>query len=499
MSSAASVPSAFGAWQWPTTTANWSSAPAVQSPNEPLNHRHPKERAARILERRRVETQVRAAVQWVHEVAGRTAPQAIASAKFPLVSSVDSLRYAIEHRNKDGSPWQRRSQEILTDDELDALIGRYRAAGFRGGCSAQEVKLLQDGAVQLIKARAPPERYTDAELRILRPGATPVSKGWCQMVGEMVKILESRELARDAASTHSVVSTSACDPADTSIQSAAGSARAPPSSTPAGDDRSASCQSPQCVLMAGADAQYPQCGLMPRADFSARDSRCYLYALQQLQSRRLHLAASADATAMAAQRSDRLAPAEAVEGNDAATAGSITRTAATSTEGVAPVDFGSISPAPPPADGYRWPWAATLPVQAAVDGSRLSLRTPLPPSMPAVWTDSETPAVVGSKRSRQVPIEVEAVEVECVPVRTVAPPETVLETIRCCICMDTFVDPHLISACSHSFCRDCIHRHLHTRGNEWCPRCRGPARWRDVLRNHDMAAIVAAILAAYPA
>ena len=41
----------------------------------------------------------------------------------------------------------------------------------------------------------------------------------------------------------------------------------------------------------------------------------------------------------------------------------------------------------------------------------------------------------------------------------------------------------------HSFCYSCLRQFFQGRG-ESCPRCRHPARWRDVHQNHELAEIV---------
>ena len=65
-----------------------------------------------------------------------------------------------------------------------------------------------------------------------------------------------------------------------------------------------------------------------------------------------------------------------------------------------------------------------------------------------------------------------------------------LQHLTCSICCDVFSDPHFLSSCGHTFCRDCLEGYLRGRGDRQCPRCRAPAKWRDVVRNHDLAGVV---------
>jgi len=69
--------------------------------------------------------------------------------------------------------------------------------------------------------------------------------------------------------------------------------------------------------------------------------------------------------------------------------------------------------------------------------------------------------------------------------------ERLRQVLTCSICLDLFEDPHSLSTCQHSFCYACIRQFFRQRG-ESCPRCRHPARWRDVTRNHELAEIVGA-------
>lgn len=52
---------------------------------------------------------------------------------------------------------------------------------------------------------------------------------------------------------------------------------------------------------------------------------------------------------------------------------------------------------------------------------------------------------------------------------------------RCCICLDTYVDPVSIP-CGHNFCLDCIEGYWDTKDNPECPLCKETFRERPDLR-----------------
>ena len=71
-----------------------------------------------------------------------------------------------------------------------------------------------------------------------------------------------------------------------------------------------------------------------------------------------------------------------------------------------------------------------------------------------------------------------------------------LDAIKCPICLDLYDDPTSLSGCAHTFCRDCITKHL--RGSKppyysKCPECKKPATKRDCIPNDSMANVVQAV------
>ena len=75
---------------------------------------------------------------------------------------------------------------------------------------------------------------------------------------------------------------------------------------------------------------------------------------------------------------------------------------------------------------------------------------------------------------------------ECVPASAIA------DTLKCSICLDLYDDPLILSGCGHTFCRECITKHLQGRKaySSQCPECKKPARERDCLPAHRLAAVV---------
>ena len=74
--------------------------------------------------------------------------------------------------------------------------------------------------------------------------------------------------------------------------------------------------------------------------------------------------------------------------------------------------------------------------------------------------------------------------------------EVQLELLKCPVCLDLYDDPLFLSGCAHTFCRDCITKHL--RGSKppyysKCPKCKKPATKRDCLPNYSLASVVQAV------
>jgi hypothetical protein len=162
------------------------------SARKPLLSTKPKARAARALEDEEQERQIAAAVRWVAAAPDRTPSAALATGNFPLVTSAEALRAAMRGRLDDGSRVERKDNELLTPEELDNLRQRYVARGFVGSCGSKEQKMLQQGVLDILNARGPDgPTFTSVELAKIRPGATAVSKSWCEKITNRVK----RELA----------------------------------------------------------------------------------------------------------------------------------------------------------------------------------------------------------------------------------------------------------------------------------------------------------------
>ena len=64
--------------------------------------------------------------------------------------------------------------------------------------------------------------------------------------------------------------------------------------------------------------------------------------------------------------------------------------------------------------------------------------------------------------------------------------------VRCPICLDPLNDPHLISSCKHSFCKQCCTAALADAEN--CPLCRAPASRRSCRPDEFMAGMVATVI-----
>lgn len=62
------------------------------------------------------------------------------------------------------------------------------------------------------------------------------------------------------------------------------------------------------------------------------------------------------------------------------------------------------------------------------------------------------------------------------------------QLLKCRICAFELQDPHTITECGHTFCRDCIHPQL---GRECkCPVCFIPARIKNLKRNLTLINII---------
>lgn len=71
-------------------------------------------------------------------------------------------------------------------------------------------------------------------------------------------------------------------------------------------------------------------------------------------------------------------------------------------------------------------------------------------------------------------------------------PDTNMTSVqfRCCICLDTYIDPVSIP-CGHNFCRDCIEGFWDTKEKSECPLCKETFRERPELRiNRAFAEII---------
>ena len=51
----------------------------------------------------------------------------------------------------------------------------------------EALALLRRGVLEMLRARAEPQQYTTAELRLLAPGVS-VSLGWCQTLAEVNQV-----------------------------------------------------------------------------------------------------------------------------------------------------------------------------------------------------------------------------------------------------------------------------------------------------------------------
>ena len=76
--------------------------------------------------------------------------------------------------------------------------------------------------------------------------------------------------------------------------------------------------------------------------------------------------------------------------------------------------------------------------------------------------------------------------------------EAIADTLKCSVCLDLYDDPLILSGCGHTFCRECITKHLQGRKaySSQCPECKKPARERDCLPAHRLAAVVQAFKSA---
>ena len=74
----------------------------------------------------------------------------------------------------------------------------------------------------------------------------------------------------------------------------------------------------------------------------------------------------------------------------------------------------------------------------------------------------------------------------------------IFDTLKCPICLDLYNDPTMLSGCGHTFCCDCITKHLQGRKdyNGQCPMCKKPARERDCIVAHVISNVVQAIKSA---
>ena len=124
----------------------------------------PKARAAAHATAVAYEEELAAATRWCAESAGRTSSQAIATGRWPLITSVDALDHARMRRMADGSRVHRDDQQILTPTEFIELKRRYRSAGWTGECGMAQQHLLQEEMLKILKSRgADGPAFTTAE------------------------------------------------------------------------------------------------------------------------------------------------------------------------------------------------------------------------------------------------------------------------------------------------------------------------------------------------
>jgi hypothetical protein len=123
--------------------------------------------------------------------------------------------------------------------------------------------------------------------------------------------------------------------------------------------------------------------------------------------------------------------------------------------------------------------------------------TPPPAAAASTWLvprmeSNDEPAVAAAVESEPAtmlpPSAVEVVAESSEPASAMA------DALKCSICLDMYDDPLSLSGCTHTFCRECITKHLQGRNaySSQCPKCKKPAQKRDCLPNYDLAAVVQA-------
>ncbi|XP_053149442.1 E3 ubiquitin-protein ligase RNF135 [Hemicordylus capensis] len=65
------------------------------------------------------------------------------------------------------------------------------------------------------------------------------------------------------------------------------------------------------------------------------------------------------------------------------------------------------------------------------------------------------------------------------------------DELTCCLCLDYFKQPVLVTKCSHNFCKECISQHCKETGAKAsCPKCRGELHPQNLVDNRQLANIV---------
>ena len=155
----------------------------------PHASRNPKDRAALRLAGRSNEAQLKAAVLFCNAEPGRRAADVVASGRFPLVTKPRNLTYAINQRRPDGTLFKRSEDDFLTETEEDILLQRYKLAGYSGQCPGPAEILLNNGARELLLARAPSELYTKVERAFISRNGGP-NRAWCETMAWLTRLLQ---------------------------------------------------------------------------------------------------------------------------------------------------------------------------------------------------------------------------------------------------------------------------------------------------------------------
>ena len=64
--------------------------------------------------------------------------------------------------------------------------------------------------------------------------------------------------------------------------------------------------------------------------------------------------------------------------------------------------------------------------------------------------------------------------------------------LECPICLEQYNDPMRLSGCGHTFCNECITKHVQGRAeySQRCPLCKQPARKRDCMKAQDICSLL---------